>query len=195
MDGIEPGMTTFLPPATFLPHDSYTNPVEPSMATEQRYFGRVKTVNTTPPSLTIVPEDRTIRPDYELVFGLSHIQLAEFLYSFGSGNMRVSYALRPGPAGELVVQDVQNAEAVEVKQEYSPSESAHGFGEAKVKKEKESQQVGFVASQRDSRVSVEEEALRNSNGIFRNRTGGLPSHFRAMKWDEWSAEGARARRS
>ena len=136
MDGIEPGMTRFLPPATFLPHDSYTSTVEPSMATEQRYLGRVKTVNTTPPSLTIVPEDRTIRPDYDLVFGLSHIQLAEFLYSFGNGNMRVSYALRPGPAGELVVQDVQNAEAVEVKQEYSPSESAYGLGEVKIEKEK-----------------------------------------------------------
>lgn len=106
------------------------------MATENRYFGRVKTVSTTPPSLTIVPEDRSIRPDHDLAFGLSNVQIAEFLSSFASGEMRVSYVLRPGPIGGLLVQDVQTAEAVIVKQEHGSSGAEGVLGEGKVRKEK-----------------------------------------------------------
>lgn len=130
-------MATFPHPAIFLRQESYTSAAEPSMGTEPRYFGRVKAVNTTPPSLTIIPEDRTSRPDYDLAFGLSNIQLVEFLNLFASGEMRVSYVLRPGPTGALLVQDVQSAETVIVKEEGSPSWSADGPGEGKVERGKD----------------------------------------------------------
>lgn len=126
------------------------------MAMEQRYFGKVKAVNTTPSCLTIIPEDRNARPDYDRACGLSRIQLADFLYAFGSGekdsaaNMRVSYVLRPGPGGMMLVQDVQRVEAVKVKQEYGPSESGYGAGEGRVKHWKVGMlelwgRIGFVA--------------------------------------------------
>ncbi|KAL9137430.1 MAG: hypothetical protein Q9175_001354 [Cornicularia normoerica] len=171
MNRTEPGIANFPTPATFNPlqQRSTTSTAEPSMATEhQRYFGSVKTVNTTPPSLTIIPEDRTAHPDYALVFELSHIELSEFLYLFGAGEMRVSYVLRSGPSGVLLVEDVQGAEAVKVKEEEGSASggSANGSGGVKVKKEKNVlAQIGFLASQHD-RITLEEEARRNARGEF-----------------------------
>lgn len=106
------------------------------MASERVYYGRVKTVNTTPPSLTIVPEDRSIRPDHDFAFDLSRVQLAGFLLSFAAGEMWVSYVLRPGPVGRLVVQDVRTVGAVTVKQEHGSSGSGRALGEVRVKEEK-----------------------------------------------------------
>lgn len=99
------------------------------MATERRYFGKVERVNTRPPSLTIIPEDLTIRPGYDVALGLSHTELADFLYTFATGQMRVSYVVQPGPAGVMLVQDVQSVEAVEVKEEPGSSGAAGGPGE------------------------------------------------------------------
>lgn len=108
------------------------------MTTEKRYLGRIKTANTTPPSLTIIPEDPTTRPGYDIALGLSKKQLSEFLFAFGDGEMRVSYVLRPGRTGVLEVQDVQSVFAdVKVEEvERARSGSADGPGEVRSRRGK-----------------------------------------------------------
>ena len=63
----------------------------------------VTTVNTTPPSLVIIPEDN--RPHYDLATGLSKERLvALLLHVFAAGKMRVSYVLRPsGKNGRMMM--------------------------------------------------------------------------------------------
>lgn len=61
------------------------------------------------------------------------MQLAEFLYSLAMGERRVSYLLRPGRAGEMLVRDVRIAEGVKVKREAGV---ADGVGGGMVGKEK-----------------------------------------------------------
>ena len=45
------------------------------------------------------------------------MQLAAFLHSLALGKRRVSYVLRPGRAGEMLVQEVRIVEGVKVKKE------------------------------------------------------------------------------
>lgn len=56
------------------------------------------------------------------------MRLAEFLYSFALGERRVSYVLRPGRAGEMLVKDVRVVEGVVVKEEVGVAEMGGGRG-------------------------------------------------------------------
>ena len=87
---------------------------------ERRYWGTVKTLSASPPSLVIIPDDRPARAGYDRAAGIPRAQLLAFLdyLSAGPGKMpvlRVSYVLRPGgPAGTLVAQDVRRVGAAAV---------------------------------------------------------------------------------
>ncbi|KAL9073950.1 MAG: hypothetical protein Q9161_002572 [Pseudevernia consocians] len=143
-------MATFPHPSTVLgPEFSTSTAEEPSTTTtsEHRYVGVVKTLHASPPSLTIIPNDRSRRgAGYERAAGISRAQLVAFLeyLSSGAGKPRVlwvSYVLRPGAGGVLRAQDVQRVEAGRVKKEEEEEEedgaawSASGPGEARVKEE------------------------------------------------------------
>lgn len=131
---IDTNMPTSPYPSPFLRQNSYISTARPAMTTEHRYFGRVKTVNTTPASLTIIPDHRTTRADYVFAFGFSNIQLAEFLYSFTLEERRVSYVLRPGRIGEMLVQDVRVIKGVKVKVKEEAG-SADGRREERIRKD------------------------------------------------------------
>lgn len=102
---------------------------------EQWHIGRVTSANSTPPSLTVVPDDRTTGPDYPLVFSTSHARLADFLSTYDPERMRVSYALRLGPAGRLVVEGLTVVGAGEGGRGLVGGSSASGVvGEGRVKR-------------------------------------------------------------
>ena len=56
-------------------------------ATETVCYGRIQTVATTPPSLTIVPEDGSAH----VTVVVSRVRLVELLCAFGEGGFRVAY--------------------------------------------------------------------------------------------------------
>ena len=82
----------------------------------------MKTVGTTPGSLTIVPEDRVARPNHDVALGLSQFQLVRFLNMLAAGETRVSYVLvrRGGGGGRgwgaVEVRDVQREKEVKVEE-------------------------------------------------------------------------------
>lgn len=101
-------MTTSTPSS---PTNTTTTITTTSTGTDQqRSYGHVKTLSTTPRSLTIIPDsDDDRRPIVAL--GLSTPQLSTFLLAFAKGRMRVSYVLRKGggaPGGVVTVEDVRS---------------------------------------------------------------------------------------
>ncbi len=99
-------------PEKFAPQPSQPSRSKPRKATEDdasRCYGRILTVNTTPPSLVIIPEDN--RPYYELATGLSRERLVAFLHLCARGEIRVSYVLRSsGENGMMMAEDVWSVE-------------------------------------------------------------------------------------
>ncbi len=146
--------------------------------TERRYFGTVKTVNASPPSIIIVPEDRATRAGYERTADMSREQLVEFLGYLGSGAgemrvVRVSYVLRCGPAGALLAQDVQCVEAAEVRGEGNLFWIASGLGEGEVEEKKEERKKGEKKKKKKNvRVRVRVRKEDSSSGSAGSGGGG-----------------------
>ena len=99
-------------PERFAPQPWQPSSNKPRNATEDdaaRCYGRILTVNTTPPSLVIIPEDNRLY--YDLATGLSRERLVAFLHLIAAGEIRVSYVLHPsGENGMMMAEDVWSVE-------------------------------------------------------------------------------------
>lgn len=136
------------------PSPSSSPPTATSTSTDQqRSYGHVKTLSTTPPSLTIIPESDDERPGPIVAVGLSALQLSKFLGAFAKGRMRVSYVLRRGGASGSVVmvEDVRSERVERVEGGEGGREGGGGGGaeglmkgeEEKVRRERTERTVSF----------------------------------------------------
>lgn len=163
---------TLSPPAPPLPLPPILPPILPNPypnIEEPRYYGTVKTLSTTPSSLTIVPEDDHSQPQPDLrltASGFSPVQLQGFLNAFAKGRMRVSYVVRPPrPGDDLVVEDVRCEGSAAIGRGMGMGMGMGSGGEMMEEEEEEEGEESGIFGARDRRRGGEGEMVRKGKRV------------------------------